>query len=449
MMKKAIGIQNALDRSIAEHTSIQKLLPSAIRKVAKNRDLVLSELEVQRLSAAILNAERRSDSVQLDLNLPCGLGTTEDELHATVQGIVKDLAEAVRETIEEVTEAISKAVPEAVSAAADIIVEDLLQSAHENAAQLRTEQANRVQSVQRMWGIALDELDFLRHLVLEWGHEAFELRSGPYASPNTAFALSRLFTRAYDVVGEIVVLGRNGYADGALARWRSLHELCVIAMFLAKQPDRCALMYLLHHRVEELKLLDVDRSSGTANAKDIHSDPRISKLRREKAALVARFGKAFGGDYGWASVELGEARTTFRDLENHVGLNLLRRGYQRANSTVHGGALATLTRVSLSDSTVDGAAVPPAYGCEVAANYAASSLSMLVAELCTETESADLLTMSAVVHKHAKRIRENIAETQKKITGNTPRSKILMRKAAGRRTRIRMRRTSSKISDRD
>ena len=439
MMKKAIGIQNALDRSIAEHTSIQKLLPSAIRKVAKNRDLVLSELEVQRLSAAILNAERRSDSVQLDLNLPCGLGTTEDELHATVQGIVKDLAEAVRETIEEVTEAISKAVPEAVSAAADIIVEDLLQSAHENAAQLRTEQANRVQSVQRMWGIALDELDFLRHLVLEWGHEAFELRSGPYASPNTAFALSRLFTRAYDVVGEIVVLGRNGYADGALARWRSLHELCVIAMFLAKQPDRCALMYLLHHRVEELKLLDVDRSSGTANAKDIHSDPRISKLRREKAALVARFGKAFGGDYGWASVELGEARTTFRDLENHVGLNLLRRGYQRANSTVHGGALATLTRVSLSDSTVDGAAVPPAYGCEVAANYAASSLSMLVAELCTETESADLLTMSAVVHKHAKRIRENIAETQKKITGNTPRSKILMRKAAGSRKRIKVR----------
>jgi len=436
-MKKAIGIQSALERSIAEHTSIQKLLPSAIRKVAKNGDLVLSEFEVQRLSTAILNAERGSDRIQLDLDLPCGLGRTEDELHATVQAIVKDLAEAVRETMEEVTEAISKAVPEAVSAAADIIVEDLLQSAYENAAQLRTEQANRVQSVQCMWGIALDELDFLRHLVLEWGHEALEFRSGPYASPNTAFALSRLLTRVYDVVGEIVVLGRNGYADGALARWRSLHELCVIAMFLAKQSDRCALMYLSHHRVEELKLLDVDRSSGTANTKDIYSDPRIGKLRREKAALVARFGKAFGVDYGWASVELGEARTTFRDLENHAGLKLPRRGYQRANSTVHGGALATLTRISLSDSTVDGAAVPPAYGCEIAANYAASSLSMLVAGLCVETDSADLVTMSAVVHKHAKRIRESIAETQKKIAGNTPRSKILMRKAAGRRTRLR------------
>lgn len=449
MIKKAIGIQNALERSIAEHTSIQKLLPSAIRKVAKNRDLVLSELEVQRLSAAILNAELGSNSIHLDLDLPCGLGTTEDKLHATVQRIVEDLAEAVRETIEEVTNAISKAFPDAVSAAADVIVEDLLRSAHQNAAQLRTEQANRVHSVQRMWGISLDGLDFLRHLVLEWGHEALDLRSGPYARPNTAFALSRLLTRAYDVVGEIVVLGRSGYADGALARWRSLHELCVIAMFLAKQSDRCALMYLSHHRVEELRLLDVDRSSGTANAKDIHSDPRIGKLRRDKTALVARFGKAFGGDYGWASVELGAARTTFRELENYVGLSLLRRGYQRANSTVHGGALATLTRVSLSDSTVDGAAIPPAYGCEIAANYAASSLSMLVAELCAETESADLLTMSAVVHKHASRIRESIAETQKKIAGNTPRSKILMRKAAARRTRIRMKRTSLKMSDRN
>jgi len=448
-MKKTTGIQNALERTIAEHMAIQKLLPSAIRKVAKNRDLVLSELEVQRLSTAILNAERGSDSIHLDLDLPCGLGATEDELYATIQGVVKDLGEAVRETIEEVTEAISKAVPEAVGAAADIIVEDLLQSAHENAAQLRTEQANRVQSVQRIWGVALDELDFLRHLVLEWGHEAFKLRSGPYARQNTAFALSRLLTRAFDVVGEIVVLGRNGYADGALARWRSLHELCVIAMFLAKQSDHCALMYLSHHRVEELKLLDVDRSSGTANAKDIHSDRRIGRLRREKAALVARFGNAFAGDYGWASVELGAAKTKFRELESHVGLNLLRRGYQRANSTVHGGALATLTRISLSDSTIDGAAVPPAYGCEIAVNYATSSLSMLVAELCTATESADLLTMSAVVHKHANRIRESIAETQRKIAGNTPRSKILMRKAAGRRTRIRMRRTSSKMTDRD
>jgi len=39
MIKKAIRIQNALERSIAEHTLIQKLLPSAIRKVAKSRGL--------------------------------------------------------------------------------------------------------------------------------------------------------------------------------------------------------------------------------------------------------------------------------------------------------------------------------------------------------------------------------------------------------------------------
>lgn len=119
------------------------------------------------------------------------------------------------------------------------------------------------------------------------------------------------------------------------------------------------------------------------------------------------------------------------------------------NSTVHGGALATLTRISLSDSTIDGAAVPPAYGCEIAVNYATSSLSMLVAEVCAAMESADLLAMSAVVHKHANGTRESIAETLKKIAGKTPRSKILMRKAAGRRTRTKLRRTSLKTSDRD
>jgi hypothetical protein len=439
-MKKTTGIQNAFDHSVAQFTSKEQLLPLALAKAAKRQNVSLSELEIQRLTTAILNA--REGKIQLDLDPPCGLGATEEEIQATVQDLVDDVKESITDVIQDVTRAISQAVPEALAKVADAVSDHMSENALEHASHLRKAHADRAEAVQSMWGVVLDQLDFLRHIVLEWSYEALELRSGPYASPNTAFALSRLVARTYEVVGEIITLARAGYADGALARWRSLHEICVIAMFLAKQSDRCAQMYLSHHQVEELRLLEVDRASGTANTNDTHTDRYIGHLRRQKAAIVNTFGTAFASDYGWASIELGRAKTTFRDLESHVGLEILRRGYQRANSTVHGGALATLTRISLGVSGVDGAAVPPAYGCELATNYATASLSMMVAELCLRTENADLIAMSIVVHNHASKIREQIAQTQKKISADSPRARILMRKAARRKSRVKPRRTS-------
>lgn len=439
-MKKMTVIQNALDCSVAKFTANEQLLSLALAKAAKRQNLSLSELEIQRLMNAILNA--CEGKIQLDLDPPCGLGATEEDIQAAVHALVSELDQSISDVIQDVTRAISQAVPEALAKAADVVSDHLSENALEHASQLRNAHADRTETVQRTWGVALDQLDFLRNIVLEWSCEAVELRSGPYANPNTSFALNKLVARAYEVVGEIVTLARAGYADGALARWRSLHEVCVIAMFLGKQSDRCARMYLSHHQVEELRLLEVDRASGAANSNDSQNDRYLVHLRRQKVAMTNTFGAAFAGDYGWASIELGRAKTTFRELESHVGLEMLRHGYQRANSTVHGGALATLTRISLGIGAVDSATVPPAYGCEVATHYASASLSMMVAEFCLGTESADLVAMSIVIHNHASKIREQIAHIQTEISGKSPRARILMRKAMQRKSRVKPRRTS-------
>ncbi len=319
---------------------------------------------------------------------------------------------------------------------AEIIGDSISEHAHEHSLNLRKEHSYRAETVQHIWGGAIEQLDFLRHMVLEWDCAAMELRRGAYSRPNTAFALSRLVTRAYEVVGEIITLARAGYADGALARWRSLHEICVVAMFLARRSDRCAQMYLAHHLVEELRLFEVDRTSGTNSARNVHRDRYVRDLRMRTTAMVNKFGKVFASDYGWASVELDRTRTTFRELESYVGLETLRRGYQLANSTVHSGALAALTRISLGPGGVDGTEVHPVYGCEVATKYAAASLSMMVAELCLETESADLLAMNMVVNSGASKICERIEQGQKEMSGNSPRAKILMRKAKQRKFRV-------------
>lgn len=437
-MTKAASIHNALERQIKDITRMESLLAKALAKSAKRNNFNLSEIEVKKLTTAFISA--RDGKLELDLDPPCGLGKSEAEIRLAVETLAQDLEVSVTEIIEDINTAVSQAVPEAASRIADLISDQLEYSALENASQLHKAQAERIEAVRRIWGSALDKLDFLRHIVLEWSQEASVLRSGPYMNSNTSFALGRLVFRVYELAGEIITLARAGYADGALARWRSLHEVCVVAMFLAKQSDRCAQMYLSHHQVEELRLLDVDKASGTVNVHDMHHDRYIGHLRRRKAAMVNVFGPVFANDYGWASIELGRTKTTFRDLESHVGLETLRRGYQRANSTVHGGALATLTRISLGMHGIHDGPVPPAYGCEVAANYVAASLSMLIGELCLTTENMDLLALSIVVHKHAEKIRDQITQTYGEFADDSLRRRILQRKGERQKIRVKRRR---------
>jgi hypothetical protein len=439
-MKKPSVIQDALDHCLAQVTSREQLLPLLLAKAAKRRNLSLPKLEIQRLTTAILNAE--GDVIQLDLDPPCAFGETEEEIQATVQGLMDELKESLTDVGDDIAEAVSRAIPDALAEVAELVGDHISEQALEHTRHLRKAHLDRAEAVQRMWGTAIEQLDFLRHIVLEWGYAAVEQHQGAYANPNTAFALSRLVARTYEVVGEIILLARAGYADGALARWRSLHEICVVAMFLARRSDRCAQMYLSHHWVEKLRLFEVGRANGTARATNTNRDRYVSDLRMQKTAMVNKFGTAFASDYGWASVDLDRAKTTFRDLESHVGLETLRRGYQQANSTVHGGALATLTRISLGADGIDSTEVPPAYGCEIATNYATASLSMMVAELCLKTENADLVAMSLVVHNCAFKIREQIEQAQKKVSGDSPRARILMRKAAQRKSRAKPRRTS-------
>lgn len=436
-MKKSSSVQDVLDCCLAEITSQEKLLPLVLANAAKRRNLSLPENEIQRLTTAILNAE--GDSIQLDLDFPCALGETEDEVRATVQGIIDELKDAITDTGDSLVEAISQAIPEALDKVAEIAGDQMSEKALEHALQLKKVYSDRAETVQSLWGTAIDQFDVLRQLVAEWNYAVVELRRGAYVNPNTAFALTRLVERAYEVVGELITLIRAGYADGALARWRSLHEICVVAMFLARRSDRCAEMYLSHHWVEELRLLEVDSASSTTIARDTHRDFYVRNLRVQKTSMVKKFGIAFASDYGWASVELSRAKTTFRDLESQVGLETLRRGYQQANSTIHGGALATLTRISLGPHGIDGTEVPPAYGCEVAISYATASLSMMVAELCLDTENADLVAMSLVINNCALKIREQITQVQKEIAGDSPRGKLMMRKAVQRASRTKPR----------
>lgn len=245
-MRSPRSIQWAIERAVSDMGSREQLLPRLITRTATERGLALSKLEIERLSEAILQAE--GDSISVDLDVPCGFGKTETEAKDELQAFFAALVASLPDFGTELTDTVYRAVHETINEVAAKVGESLEENAFEHALELRRAHDQRAMMAQRMWGETIKQLDLLRELVAEWAGMASEVRQGAYAQSTTAFALNRLFSRAYEIVGEILVLIRSGYADGALARWRSLHEVCVIAIFLSKRTDKCAEMYLERKR---------------------------------------------------------------------------------------------------------------------------------------------------------------------------------------------------------
>lgn len=71
--------------------------------------------------------------------------------------------------------------------------------------------------------------------------------------PLTATIVIELHARSCQVLYEIVTLIEGGFADGAMSRCRTLHEIAVTAMFLERADEDLAARYINHQVVESWK----------------------------------------------------------------------------------------------------------------------------------------------------------------------------------------------------
>ena len=104
----------------------------------------------------------------------------------------------------------------------------------------------------RVWGKGLSLLDMLVVIAVEVCGEIVETETES-TQPTLAFCHSRLHTRACQIANEAITLMRYGFADGAMARWRTLHEVAVVMNFLSEHGEEVAKRYLDHEAVESWK----------------------------------------------------------------------------------------------------------------------------------------------------------------------------------------------------
>lgn len=164
-------------------------------------------------------------------------------------------------------------------------------------------------------------------------------------------ALTSIHARACMVTSEIFALLCTGHPDGAQARWRTLHELAVVASVLAESNQGIAERYLLHAVIDNYKDAKYFTDVQDCLNEGPLEDGVLGGLHEQRLQLLKRFGRNFNDDWGWANPLFeGKQKATFRALEDLAGLPHLRPYYRRSSHSTHGGRRgAELARVPAGD----------------------------------------------------------------------------------------------------
>ena len=204
----------------------------------------------------------------------------------------------------------------------------------------------------KAWKRALDIFDLTRVLSLEFGADLNET-SRPAAAAQQDFvfeALTRLHGRACLAASEIAALLRTGHATGANARWRTLHELAVVALFIKEHGPEVAQRYLEHQVIEVHKRAEEYQRHCESMGSEPLDDGEVERLRRERNRLVSRYGPHYKNQHGWAAEVLGIKGPTFAQIERSIDMDVWRPYVGMAQHGVHAGPRGAFFDLGLPDA---------------------------------------------------------------------------------------------------
>ncbi|MDN7934979.1 DUF5677 domain-containing protein [Burkholderia metallica] len=202
------------------------------------------------------------------------------------------------------------------------------------------------------WRAPLTRLDSLIAMCMEIGSEInVEYRSPGAHSPSSRRNITtRLHTRAVQIANEISCLLKGGYADGAMARWRSLHETTVILAFLGRHDDALASRFVDFQAIIRLKAATEYNEHHAALGFDPIDQAELAQYQTDRDAMLAKYGPSFANENGWAADVLKQKRVTFKDIEKFVELSYLRPQYGFASKNIHAGIDSIGYKLALSMS---------------------------------------------------------------------------------------------------
>ena len=254
-----------------------------------------------------------------------------------------------------------------------------------------------------LWREPLDLLQLFLLTTIGIGG-GFNHKYRPEAAENNDFVfevLTRLHGRACKVGNEFLTLLKSGYADGANARWRTLHEITVTSYFIKEHGNEMAERYLLYDYIESYRSIsdylhntELYEKHKVILGDALPSQDEMKRIEKTKNELCARFGKEFSKEHGW--VAGGTKKITFRDLESEVGIDHLRPYYKMANISIHAGPKGVRFPLGSPNNNIIPVGASNMGLADPGMNTAISLLNMNVALLNTRPDFGHLITLKAM-----------------------------------------------------
>ncbi|WP_027180104.1 DUF5677 domain-containing protein [Maridesulfovibrio bastinii] len=203
--------------------------------------------------------------------------------------------------------------------------------------------ANFVDRNIKRWEAPFLLLELLIASCIELGSECSKtFVFGDDNSENLHFdVLRRLHGNACLAANEIMCLLKNGFADAAFSRWRSLHEISATMLFIDKHGAECSRRYYDYDVVESCQAANCHEIvKGRINEAGFSAD-EIEALKKYRADLLDTHGQDFSKPYGWATPffpldrNKNPQKVVFGMIEKAVKLDHFRPYYKWASQNVH------------------------------------------------------------------------------------------------------------------
>nr|WP_307991491.1 DUF5677 domain-containing protein [uncultured Niameybacter sp.] len=237
------------------------------------------------------------------------------------------------DSAEQIDKVIQKSLPETSKILFERLIKDSGEMLQEHS-YIRSEFEARLN---RRWMKPLNLLEMLIVMNTEVGEEFAQQFEDTNWDSHKFNVLYRIHTRACQISYEILALLRSGFPDGAFARWRTLHELAVLAFFIFDHDETLALKYLEYEAIENYREMEEYQKKCRRLGFEPLSKKEVSGIKRERERLIVKYGEEFAKEYGWTSEILPKWKRSFKGMEEKVNLQHLHPFYKMACNQIHSG----------------------------------------------------------------------------------------------------------------
>jgi hypothetical protein len=335
-------LQNIFESTLQKKTGAKSLIRKIVNKKLGEEGLKLSDAQIDEIVNRLESLDEES-TIRID-----DIIASEDKHISDIALAINDAD--IKEALNEFTSALKEEYPVVVTEITGVLLEEIKRTAESEVMGFRKDRAEFEARLENRWGKPLRLLELYYLIVLEAGHE-FNNHYRPTASANNDIVfdvLTRLHARACQIASEVIVLLKAGHADGAHARWRTLHEVAIVAMFIEKHGEDVAERYLHHDVVESYKGALQYRKHYAALGLQPLADKEFDKIQSAYQKALTDFGAEFKSDYGWAASALKRGRPTFSYIEEDVNLEKWRGHYKMASHNVHANPKGITFKLGLS-----------------------------------------------------------------------------------------------------